>query len=115
MSIPPSKTKENISKYNKNYRDSHQDIILRNRVAVKDQSKEYSKEYYKNNTQYFAEYYRNNIDKIKEKERARSSVMLTCDCGAKVKRGSMYSHLKTAKHITFINMKKQIDACQRCE
>ena len=75
--------------YQQAYRDSH-----------KEKTKEYNKQYRLNNKdkikQQKKQYKQDNIDKLKEK--------FNCQCGGKYTRVGKSSHIKTKKHIKFLNL-----------
>lgn len=93
--------------------------------------KQYDKERYKNNIEYFKEYkyankehikeyneerYKNNRDKIlvqnkeyrtnnKDKLNERASEKITCECGCDVRRSFLARHKKSQKHIKLLSVK----------
>ena len=84
------KNKEKLAKKNKEYRENNKEKI-----------KEKDKKYNKNNKDKIKEYnkkkYENNKDKIKEK--------FKCECGSEIRKYELSRHLKTKKHIKFIENK----------
>ncbi len=72
-------------------------------INNKDKKLEYQKEYYINNKdkieEYQTEYRENNREKLKDKSKEK----YTCKCGVTLCKTSKYRHIKTKKHINFIN------------
>lgn len=92
--------------YNKQYRIENADAI-----------KEYIKQYYIENaddiTEYHKQYRLKNADDIKEKMKKRwlknadkRKEVISCECGSQLTKCHLQRHLKTQKHIDFINSKQ---------
>jgi len=66
-------------------------------------------EYRKDNKERIAyikkQYRENNIEKIKDQEKLRKSVIYYCECGSIIKTGDKAKHLKTLKHQNFLASK----------
>ena len=84
--------KESLTLKKKEYRESH-----------KDKNKEYSQEYFQNNKELLLkrqkEYREKNREKINEKKKEK----FNCDCGGHYCRSGKSYHLKSKKHIKYIN------------
>ena len=97
-----------------------------NKDKIKEKAKEYYeinkdkiKEYRENNKDKRKEYYQENKDKIKEKtkkykEKNKEHIKeinkqkINCDCGGKYTHTNKASHMKTKKHIDYINKNNKI-------
>jgi hypothetical protein len=73
--------------YNKEYYDANKNKILEYREANKDKIKEKAKEYYDDNKDKLAEY-------------AKEKIM--CECGCEITRSAKSRHIKSKKHIKYI-------------
>ena len=86
--------KEIIDIYQKKYREENKEINI-----------EYQKKYYENNKEYLIEkvneYRLNNLEKIKERKKIKTN----CECGSIYNLNAKCQHIKSKKHITFINLK----------
>lgn len=83
--------KEKILEYQNNYNHVNKDKLKEYREANKDKIKEY-------NAKYRAEYYINNIDKFKD----RAHQEFKCECGGCYTYSGKSAHMKTKKHLKFI-------------
>ena len=107
--------KEELLKKAKNYREENKEKVsygkkkwyFKNKEKVIDRIKE---NYYKNKEQKIEkvkEYYNKNKEKVKERE----SIKITCECGSIFRKYGLQKHVKTEKHLKFIenNSKKSND------
>jgi len=77
---------------NKNYYNKNKNEILENQKNYQEQNKDKIKIRKQN-------YYEKNKNKIKEKNK----IKIICDCGGKYTLGQKIRHLKSKKHINYIN------------
>ena len=82
--------------YNKEYEERNKEILKGKRKIYREKNKDKNKEYNK-------EYSENNKIKIKEQRRERDKENIKCDCGCILRKCGLAKHLKTLKHLTFIN------------
>lgn len=62
--------------------------------------KEYNKEYHKNYDKIKGkDYYENNKEIVKKKVKEYQLKFITCECGCEIKRGNLYKHRITKKHL----------------
>jgi len=111
-------TIEDIKERNKEYRKNNKEKIKEYHEANKEQTKELKKKYYEVNKEqileYKKEYRKDNIEKIKEQltqyyetnkeqinEKAKEK--MTCECGSIFRKADKSKHVKSNKHINFIN------------
>jgi len=118
------KNKENRKEHMKEWREKNKDIIREKkkeyyeknkdeineknkeyRIRNKDKMKEYFREYNKKNTDKKRYYYEKNKDKIEEKRKEYRKIKYKCECGSIVKLCTKARHLRTKKHIQFMNSK----------
>jgi hypothetical protein len=66
----------------------------------KEDVKEYKKEYRENNKEYIKEYAKEWYEKVAKQRRNEK---FNCECGSVIRIGDKASHLKTKKHIAFMN------------
>lgn len=122
--------KEKVALMNKNYRENNKEELLKkaknyrkeNKEKVSDGKKKWyfknkekvidriKENYYKNKEQKIEkvkEYYNKNKEKVKERE----SIKITCECGSIFRKYGLQKHVKTEKHLKFIenNSKKSND------
>lgn len=87
----------------KKYRDNNKDKYIELRKKNKEEMKEYSKKYRELNKDKIKEmkkeYRKNNKDKISEKNKEK----VTCECGSVLTQQHLSRHLKSKKHLNFIN------------
>lgn len=83
--------KERILEYQNNYNNVNKDKLKEYREANKDKIKEY-------HAKYRAEYYINNLDKFKD----RAHQEFKCECGGCYTYSGKSAHMKTKKHLKFI-------------
>ena len=99
--------KYKLAEYNKKYRVNNKDKIAEQkkeyRADNKEKLTEWHKQYYIDNKQAITEknkeYYEKNRDKMSEKKKEK----IICECGSKLRKSDLSQHLKTKKHINFIN------------
>ena len=114
------KNKARISEYTKKYNEENKEKIVEQKKkyceANKDKIKERQKDYYERHKEDAKKYQEENKEKIsertkkyrednKEKVLEQRSRMFDCECGAKCRLRNRSDHLKTKKHINFINTK----------
>ena len=80
--------------WDKHYRETHTDIIKERKMNYREENKEKIKETKR-------QYYIAHKDLIQE----NNAKMMTCECGASCKKNGMSKHLRTTKHITYIDSK----------
>lgn len=124
-------SKEDLQKYNKEYRETHKEHIKEYRETHKEQYKKYcethkeqiaeiKKKYYEKNKEQIAEqakeYREKNAKELAEKRKkfyeknaeqikARQKEKVTCECGCIVARCELSTHRKTIKHLeSFIKL-----------
>ena len=89
-------------KHDKEYNETHKDVIKeryqKNKEHIKEQQKEYRETRKEVINEYQKEYYETNKDKLTEK--------FTCECGGRYTHKNKTTHNKTKKHISFINYEK---------
>lgn len=115
----PSRTKKEYYENNKEYLDKkHKHYYENNKQIILEKQKQYSednkqkiakrcKKYRENNKQIILEkgkvWYENNKNKINEKRKE----IIKCECGCKVTKGNLSTHLKTTKHQLLMNFKNE--------
>ena len=91
----------------------HTEYMKEYRINNKDEIKEYMKKYHIDNKEYFTEYYYDNKDKIlkhnreynkknKESIQIKQCIKIECPCSGKYTRHNKSIHIKTKKHIKYI-------------
>jgi hypothetical protein len=97
------KNKENIKEYMKEYYEKNKEKIKEYEKEYREKNQEYQKEYEK-------EYYEKNKEHIKEKikeyrenNKEKLNEKLNCECGGKFNNSNKSRHLKSKKHLNFIN------------
>ena len=75
---------------------------LNTRNAFTDK-KEYDKKYNEEHKEEIKEYHKNYYHENWEEIRARVSETITCECGAKIRRGDIATHRRTIKHQNLMN------------
>jgi hypothetical protein len=92
----------------KEYRNYNKEVMKEYYENNKDKIKEIKKEYYENNKNIIKElskeYYENNKNKIKE----RNSIKYNCECGIIICKSSKVNHLKSKKHLDYLEKNKEI-------
>ena len=95
---------------NKKWRENNKEHILEKRKEWYENNKEQKKEYYENNAEqikeYQKEYREKNAVKIKEyneKNKEKLTEKFDCECGGKYIFKNKSRHLKTKKHLDFMN------------
>lgn len=83
--------KEKIAQKNKKYRE-------KNKETINEKSKEYRKNNKESISEYQKEYYQENREKLNQK--------ITCECGGRYTHQNKAIHLKTKKHIKFVEIEK---------
>lgn len=73
----------------------------RTRKEWVEENKEYFKEYCEKNKEQIKAYYENNKEQINEKKKEK----FTCDCGNTLTYGNKLRHMKSKKHIDYLNTK----------
>ena len=108
----PRRTKKEY--YNDN-KDKLKDKMKEYRINNKDTIIKINKEYYDNNTDKFKEYRINNKDKIAEynkeyydNNKDKFKTKCECICGGKYTLNNKSIHIKTKKHIEYIEQQKNI-------
>ena len=80
--------------------------------------KQIKRDYYANNKENWSIYYTNNKDKIIDQKR-EWNIKVKCECGAEIHKTHKADHLKTKKHLDFINgmekINKDCDIKVKCE
>ena len=84
--------KEHVKEHYKKYREKNNEKIQQYQKEYREKNQDKKKE---NNK----EYREKNKDKIKEKQNKKSN----CECGGKYTNSSKSTHLKSKKHLNFIN------------
>ena len=84
--------KEQILEQQKNYYQENKDKIKQQYKKYRDNNKNYYKNYNKN-------YYQENKDKLL----ADMNQKVKCECGASISKCNLNRHLKTKKHLDYIN------------
>tara|TARA_R110000851_G_scaffold291779_1_gene446184 strand:- start:15 stop:674 length:660 start_codon:yes stop_codon:yes gene_type:complete len=84
--------KDEISEKNKEYRENNKD-------ELKEKAKEYNENHKNETKEYNKEYRKANKDVLNEKKKEK----ITCECGSIFSKGSLSRHIKTNKHLIFIN------------
>ena len=107
LELYPCSCKEELVKKEQEHIESHENLLNKQRAY---NSSEYNKEYYKeyiekwrkNNKEKVKEYkikhYQENRDKISEKNK----VKVICNCGCEIRKDKLVRHMKSQKHIKFI-------------
>jgi hypothetical protein len=126
----PCNSKEELNKKERDYIDNNNCINKCKPIRYENETKQYIKEYVKNNkvkiTDYQKKYYEDNKETIKNTSREREQRQdvkeyrkqyykekITCECGAIVRKGDISTHKKTIKHQKFIN-NNQIQPAEDC-
>ena len=86
------KNKENIKEHLKEYRE-------KNKEKIKEKQKEWNEKNQEKIKENDKEYYEKNKEKINEKQKEKSN----CECGGKFTNSNKAVHLKSKKHLNFIN------------
>lgn len=91
--------KEKIKEKTKEYIEKNREKILKKKAEYNEKNKEYKnnymKERYKQKKEQILEYEKQRRDKNKER--------INCDCGSSIFKYKLCDHLKTKKHIDYIN------------
>jgi len=114
--------KDEKIKYQKEYRLAHRDEISEkskenyklNKDKFLEKNKEYyydnkdeilqqKKDYYNKNKNEILEKWKQNYNKNKDKILEKQKEKITCECGVELRKSDLARHLKTKKHINFIN------------
>jgi hypothetical protein len=81
------------------------------RQENKEAIKEYDKEYYQQNKEAKAEYYKvygkKYREENKEARKKKAEEKITCECGSVYRRDVKAKHLKTKKHLKFVEFKNK--------
>jgi len=105
--------KKELYKIEKYYIDEFKsNLNMYSAYKSKEDHKEYKKQYYKVNKNY----YNNNKEKIKEQAKRyrdlhksiiseKRKIKVNCECGSKVQKYDLNKHKKTLKHLDFVNNK----------
>tara|TARA_R110002126_G_C10322871_1_gene489099 strand:- start:106 stop:759 length:654 start_codon:yes stop_codon:yes gene_type:complete len=88
--------KEELQEYAKEYYNDNKDKLVKQMKEYAEQNKGKLKEYAK---EYNKKYHEKNKEKRKEKRKEK----ITCECGSTTTKGHITSHLKTKKHIKYLN------------
>tara|TARA_R110002110_G_scaffold296360_2_gene510588 strand:+ start:869 stop:1519 length:651 start_codon:yes stop_codon:yes gene_type:complete len=103
----------NQKEWHKKYRENNQEKIDEKNKKWKENNKEkklkYDKEYYEKNQEKKKEYRENNKEKnqeyskeYREKNKDKIHKKFNCECGGKYTHQTISTHLKTKKHIKFL-------------
>jgi len=84
--------KEHMKEYGKEWREKNKELI-----------KEKKKEYSENNKEHIKKYKKEWGEKNKELIKEKKTEKFDCDCGGKYLHNNKARHLKTKKHIAFMN------------
>jgi len=88
---------DNIKEYKRknkeHYADLWQDYYKKNKDILKEKAKIYNE---------------NNKEIIAEKSKIDKAIKINCLCGEIITKGAKYNHLKTKKHIAFIQSQQQV-------
>jgi hypothetical protein len=82
----------------KEYRDVNKEKIAEQNKEYREQNKGKIKEYREQNKEKIKEYREQNKEKIEERRKQK----IVCECGSEVRKDSMHRHLKTKKHIAWV-------------
>ena len=93
--------------YMDKFKEDGYTLINKNRAytspeMVKEQEKEYKKEYYETNKEHIKEYKKKYRETNKEQIKQQRNEKFICECGGKYTNGGKSTHLKTKKHMSFI-------------
>ena len=101
--------KEKLKNNKKEYYEANKEQQKELYEAIKEQINNKQKEYREKNKEQIKdkskEYYEKNKQKIKDRE----SQIINCVCGCNMSKGYMSTHLKTKKHINYVNNKNIIE------
>ena len=73
-------------------------ILLVKNIMVKQEKKEYDKK--RGHI-----YYKNNKEEVDKKNKKNNSIKILCECGALIRKDSMYRHIISKKHIKLLEEK----------
>jgi len=103
--------KDKRVQYRKKYQEGNQELIKERSKTYKEQNKEElklkDKEYREKNKEEIRLRQKEFREKNKEKISLKGKEKTSCDCGAMFRVGGISRHLKTAKHIKFINLQHE--------
>lgn len=94
--------KNKIKEQNKKYRQDNKDKINKKIKQWIETNKEKLKQYREDNKDKIKQYQKDNKNKIKI-NREKRNILIICECGSKIKKEENKNHLKTKKHINYIN------------
>ena len=98
--------KEKIAEQNKEYKEANKEKIAEQnkeyREVNKEKIAEQNKEYYEQNKERIAEQNKEYREQNKEKIEEKAKVKIVCCCGSEVRKDSMHRHLKTKKHLAWV-------------
>jgi predicted GIY-YIG superfamily endonuclease len=98
--------KEHIAEINKEYRDNNKEHIAEIKKKYRDNNKEtitlQMKGYRDNNKEHIAEINKKYRDNNKEVIQQKKKEKFTCDCGSCIRIGGKSEHIKSIKHIKYV-------------
>jgi hypothetical protein len=119
--VIPMRTKEEIIEYKKQYREEHKEEMLEYKNQYYEQNKEeilnknkqyyeehkeemleYHKQYYEQNKEDLLEYHKQYREEYKEKIEKRQYQKFNCECGGKYTYNNESRHLKSQKHLQYL-------------
>jgi len=101
--IPGRTDKEYYADNSDKIKEKQKEYRADNSDKIKEKQKEYRAENSDKIKEKNKDYYANNSDKIKDKFKEK----ITCVCGSITSKGNLSHHIKTYKHIQFIESNKQ--------
>ena len=105
--------REQKNEYNKEYYEDNKEHIREQKKGYYEQNKEKIKEYIEQNKEKNKEYYEDNKEHIREKQKEyyednkeklaeKHKEKVQCGCGSEFRKDSLSRHLKTKKHLAWV-------------
>ena len=86
--------KEKLTEQMKQYYQNHKEAISQHAKRYYQENKEQIKKYYQENKEIKKKYYEDNKERLNQK--------FICECGGKYSTANKYNHIKTKKHLRYI-------------
>ncbi|MDC3409660.1 hypothetical protein OAY23_01890 [bacterium] len=98
--------KEQIREYMKEYREANKEHIAERKKEYSEQNKEHiaerKKEYYEQNKEHILDKQKERYEANREKIVEQKKEKIVCECGSEVTKTHLARHLKTKKHLTWV-------------
>jgi hypothetical protein len=103
------KNKDKLKEYNKKYQEENKELIKKKRKEYfnknKDKLNEKQRENRKENPEKYKQQDKNKYEKHKDKINEKKKEKITCECGSCIRKSDLARHLKTNKHVKYIENK----------